>query len=160
MLYVCLIQTKCHQYWPSERVSAYESIRVQLQKELVLADYTIRTMSVQCEQQKYERIVTQFHFTVWPDHGVPEHPTSLLQFVRRVMAASSDKRAILVHCSAGVGRTGTFISLFTQLQRIQDENNVDIFNFVRSMRYNRCSMVQTEVRQQLLNLNDIIISTT
>ena len=123
----------------------YETIRVQLQEELTLADYTIRTMSVQREQEKTERIVTQFHFTVWPDHGVPEHPTSLLQFVRRVMASSSDNNPVLVHCSAGVGRTGTFISLFTQLQRIRAENNVDIFNFVRSMRFNRCSMVQTEV---------------
>ena len=123
----------------------YETIRVQLQEELTLADYTIRTMSVQREQEKTERIVTQFHFTVWPDHGVPEHPTSLLQFVRRVMATSSDNNPVLVHCSAGVGRTGTFISLFTQLQRIRAENNVDIFNFVRSMRFNRCSMVQTEV---------------
>ncbi len=113
----------------------------------MLADYTIRNLSVQCDQEKTERIVTQFHFTVWPDHGVPEHPTSLLQFVRRVMTANADSEPpILVHCSAGVGRTGTFITLYTQLQRIQAENNVDIFNFVRSMRYNRCSMVQTEVR--------------
>lgn len=125
----------------------FENFRVQLQEELMLADYTIRNLSVQCDQEKTERIVTQFHFTVWPDHGVPEHPTSLLQFVRRVMTANADSEPpILVHCSAGVGRTGTFITLYTQLQRIQAENNVDIFNFVRSMRYNRCSMVQTEVR--------------
>lgn len=136
---------KCHKYWPTNKTAVYESIRVQLQEDLTLADYTIRTMSVQHEQDKEERIVTQFHFTVWPDHGVPEHPTSLLQFVRRVMTANCDMGPILVHCSAGVGRTGTFITLFTQLQRIRMENNVDIFNFVRSMRYNRCCMVQTEV---------------
>ena len=140
------VQLKCHQYWPSERTTVYENIRVQLQEELVLADYTIRTLSIQCDQEKTERIITQFHFTVWPDHGVPEHPTSLLQFVRRVMAAGNpDSGPTLVHCSAGVGRTGTFITLYTQLQRIHEERNVDIFNFVRSMRYNRCCMVQTEV---------------
>ena len=139
------MQLKCHQYWPSENVIIYENIRVTLQEELALADFTIRTLSVQHEQDKDERIVTQFHYTVWPDHGVPDHPTSLLQFVRRVMASSSEKGPVLVHCSAGVGRTGTFITLFTQLQRIKEENNVDIFNFVRNMRYNRCSMVQTEV---------------
>lgn len=48
--------------------------------------------------------------------------------------------------SAGVGRTGTFIALYAQLQRIEQENNVDIFGFVRSMRYKRNSMVQTEVK--------------
>ena len=100
---------------------------------------------MQHEADKKERIVVQFHFTVWPDHGVPEHPTSLLQFVRRVIATNQNTGPVLVHCSAGVGRTGTFITLFTQLQRIQAEGNVDIFNFVRNMRNNRCCMVQTEV---------------
>ena len=100
---------------------------------------------MQHETDKKERIVVQFHFTVWPDHGVPEHPTSLLQFVRRVIATNQNTGPVLVHCSAGVGRTGTFITLFTQLQRIQAEGNVDIFNFVRNMRNNRCCMVQTEV---------------
>ena len=121
-------------------------MRVHLQEEVILADYTIRTFSVQHEGHKTEKIVTQYHFTVWPDHGVPDYPTSLLLFVRRVTAANYDSASpIIVHCSAGVGRTGTFITLFTQLQRIKEENNVDIFNFVQSMRYNRCCMVQTEV---------------
>lgn len=137
---------KCHQYWPSEKEGLYECICVRLKEDVTLADYSIRTFSVLNNQDKKERILTQFHFTVWPDHGVPEYPTSLLQFVRRVMASSPEAGPMLVHCSAGVGRTGTFISLFTQLQRIQAESNVDIFNFVRNMRYKRCCMVQTEVR--------------
>ena len=124
------------------------NLHVQLQEELTLAEYTIRTLSLQEESSKSdERIITQFHFTVWPDHGVPDYPTALLHFVRRVMAASAElKSPVVVHCSAGVGRTGTFITLFTQLQRVKSEGNFDIFNFVRSMRYNRCCMVQTEVR--------------
>ena len=52
---------------------------------------------------------------------------------------------MVVHCSAGVGRTGTFITLYTQLQRIKAEKNVDVFGFVRSMRKRRCYMVQTAV---------------
>ena len=124
----------------------YGRLRVQLHEELALAEYTMRTLSLQHETSKTERIISQYHFTVWPDHGVPDHPTALLQFVRRVMTASRDSKGpVVVHCSAGVGRTGTFVTLFTQLQRIEKEANVDVFNFVRSMRYNRCSMVQTEV---------------
>ena len=142
------LQIKCHQYWPKEKTSLYGNIRVQLQEEVALAEYTIRTFSVQSEADKSERIITQFHYTIWPDHGVPDYPTSLLHFVRRVMFASREQSApIVVHCSAGVGRTGTFITLFTQLQRIKDEGTVDIFNFVRGMRYRRCCMVQTEVRR-------------
>jgi netrin-G3 ligand len=118
-----------------------------MQEELSLAEYTIRTFSLQTDTSKTERIVTQYHFTIWPDHGVPDYPTALLQFVRRVVSASNEEKApIVVHCSAGVGRTGTFITLFSQLQRVKSEENIDIFNFVRSMRYNRCCMVQTEVR--------------
>ncbi len=140
---------KCHKYWPDEKSGLYGRVRVHLQEELTLADYTIRTFSAHQEGSKTERIITQFHFTVWPDHGVPDYPTSLLQFVRRVMGASSSPSdgagPIVVHCSAGVGRTGTFITLFTQLQKIKAEGIIDIFNFVRKMRANRIYMVQTEV---------------
>ena len=77
----------------------FDSIRVSFQESLVLAEYTIRTFSLQMDGSKEERIVKQFHYTVWPDHGVPEYPTPLLQFVRKV-AASNPMNAgpIVVHC--------------------------------------------------------------
>ena len=116
---------------------------------LVLAEYTVRTFSLPKEGSKVERIVRQFHFTVWPDHGVPEYPAQLLHFVYKVMLENPTRNGpMVVHCSAGVGRTGTFITLFTQLQRIRAERSVDIFGFVRSMRRRRCYMVQTEVRME------------
>jgi netrin-G3 ligand len=106
----------------------------------------VRTFSLQKAGNKTERIVRQYHFTVWPDHGVPEYPAQLLHFVYKVMLENPTKNGpLVVHCSAGVGRTGTFITLFTQLQRIQAEGTVDVFGFVRSMRAKRCYMVQTEV---------------
>ena len=121
-------------------------MRVHIQEILVLAEYTVRTFSVTKDDSKDERIVTQYHYTIWPDHGVPEYPTSLLHFVRKVMVSNPPNSGpIVVHCSAGVGRTGTFITLFNQLRRIDNEKNVNVFNFVRSMRRNRCCMVQTEV---------------
>jgi len=95
---------------------------------------------------KEERIIKQFHYTTWPDFGVPEHPTPVLRFTRRVLANDQqDAGPIVVHCSAGVGRSGTFITLHSQLQRIGTEATIDIFPFVRQMRYRRCHMVQTEV---------------
>ena len=116
------------------------------QETLQLAEYTVRTFSLQRENSKEERIVRQFHFTAWPDHGVPEYPSPLLGFVRKVMNSNPQNAGpMVVHCSAGVGRTGTFITLHCQLQKIQTEGTLDIFGFVRGMRRNRCFMVQTEV---------------
>ena len=112
----------------------------------MLAAYTVRTFSLHMEGTKVERIVRQFHFTIWPDHGVPEEPSPLLHFVRKVTASNSPNAGpMVVHCSAGVGRTGTFITLQSQLLRIDQEKSLDIFNFVQSMRRRRCFMVQTEV---------------
>ena len=124
----------------------YGEVRVTLQESLVLAAYTVRTFSLQMEGNKMERVLRQFHFTIWPDHGVPDEPSPLLHFVRAVMKSNSPNAGpMVVHCSAGVGRTGTFITLHTELQRIEKEGRVDIFNTVQGMRKRRCFMVQTEV---------------
>jgi protein tyrosine phosphatase len=138
-------RTKCHQYWPEDKSGLFGRIRVHLQESLVLTDYTQRCFSLQMNSSKEERIVVQYHYTVWPDHGVPEYPTSLLHFVRKTMSVNPENSGpIVVHCSAGVGRTGTFITLFSQLQRMKEEKNFDIFGYVRGMRYKRNCMVQTE----------------
>lgn len=93
------------------------------------------------------REVRQFHFTVWPDHGVPKYGTALLSFQKRIDKFHNRKShgPMVVHCSAGVGRTGTFITIDTQLQKIRHEGILDIFNFVRHLRYCRNYMVQTQV---------------
>ena len=79
---------------------------------------------------------------------MPEYPSPLLGFVRKVMNSNPQNAGpMVVHCSAGVGRTGTFITLHCQLQKRQAEGTLDIFGFVRGMRRNRCFMVQTEVMQ-------------
>ena len=129
------------------------NIRIIHQETLQLADYIVRTFSLQRDNSKEERIVRQFHFTVWPDHGVPVYPSPLLGFVRKVMATNPNNAGpMVVHCSAGVGRTGTFITLFCQLQQIKNEGTLDIFGFVRGMRRKRCFMVQTEVCVSTLKL--------
>ena len=91
--------------------------------------------------------VTQYHFTSWPDHGVPKFATSLISFIRRVQKGHNKDagRPLLVHCSAGVGRTGTFITLDAMLERIKGDKTVNVYEFVRNMRQRRVLMVQTLV---------------
>ncbi|NXY51166.1 PTPRS phosphatase, partial [Ceuthmochares aereus] len=92
-----------------------------------------------------KREVRQFQFTAWPDHGVPEYPTPFLAFLRRVKTCNpSDAGPIVVHCSAGVGRTGCFIVIDAMLERIKHEKTVDIYGHVTLMRSQRNYMVQTE----------------
>ena len=99
------------------------------------------------EPTKPPHKVIHCHYLGWPDHGVPEYATSLLGFLKRVRKSHpySSLATMLVHCSAGVGRTGTFITLDVMLQKIKHERCVDVYQFVMDMRKRRCQMVQTEV---------------
>ena len=91
--------------------------------------------------------VTQLHYLNWPDHGVPTNAMSIVNFIKQVnkVHPSSHQYPLLVHCSAGVGRTGTFIVLDSMMQRIKAEGNVNIFEFVMKLRTKRMRMVQREV---------------
>ncbi|MBN3309778.1 PTPRJ phosphatase, partial [Amia calva] len=93
------------------------------------------------------RSLTQFHFTAWPDHGVPEGTSPLTRFrtlVRQHIDISPTRAPLLVHCSAGVGRTGTLIALDTLLQQAETHGSVGVAAFVHKMRLSRPLMVQTE----------------
>ena len=98
----------------------------------------------------------QFQFTAWPDHGVPDYPTPLLIFMRRVKAATpSESGPTIVHCSAGVGRTGAFIVIDAMLERIKHEKTVDIYGHVTCLRAKRNYMVQTE--DQYIFIHDALL---
>lgn len=91
----------------------------------------------------------QFHYLAWPDHGVPYSPDPLLAFrkmLRQWMDQTTDGGPPIVHCSAGVGRTGTLIALDVLLRQLECEGLVGPFSFVKKMRESRPLMVQTEVR--------------
>ncbi len=89
---------------------------------------------------------TQYHFTTWPDHGVPEYATPILGFHRRVKSQHQpSKGPILLHCSAGVGRTGTYIVIDNVLDQIATEGQVDISGTVVKARNQRMKLVQTQV---------------
>ncbi|KAL8625683.1 hypothetical protein ACOMHN_043958 [Nucella lapillus] len=133
---------KCEQYWPEEGCQQYGPISVQLMDTDELPDFTIRTfLLTKGGQSKY---LKQFHFTTWPDHGVPRFGHSLLLFRQKIRAYDNlDNGAVIVHCSAGVGRTGTYISIDTQLERARAEGIIDVHNFVQLMRTQRVNMVQS-----------------
>lgn len=81
-------RTKCHQYWPSEGGKAYGDIQVTLMQIVELSDFTIRTFTLKKANSRSERTLHQYHYTVWPDHGVPSCPTSLLTFVKKASGAN------------------------------------------------------------------------
>ena len=90
--------------------------------------------------------VTQWHYLGWPDHGCPQYATSLISFIRQFHKThKKDGSPVLVHCSAGVGRTGTFIVLDSILERLIAEDTINVYEFLRQMRTKRVFMVQTLV---------------
>ncbi|XP_057193353.1 receptor-type tyrosine-protein phosphatase T isoform X4 [Triplophysa rosa] len=137
-------RVKCVRYWPDE-TEVYGDIKVTLIETEPLAEYVIRTFTVQKKGHHEMREIRQFHFTSWPDHGVPCYATGLLGFIRQVKFLNPpDAGPIVVHCSAGAGRTGCFIAVDIMLDMAESEGVVDIFNCIRELRSQRVNMVQTE----------------
>nr|XP_020471463.1 receptor-type tyrosine-protein phosphatase beta-like isoform X2 [Monopterus albus] len=142
-------RVKCDHYWPCDQDPLYYGdLIVQMLSESVLPEWTIREFNICSEEQlSFTRLVRQFHYTVWPDHGVPETTQSLIQFVRTVrdyVNRTPGSGPTVVHCSAGVGRTGTFIVLDRVLQQLNSKDTLDIYGSVFDLRLHRSHMVQTE----------------
>ncbi|XP_062419360.1 protein tyrosine phosphatase receptor type Fa isoform X4 [Pungitius pungitius] len=138
-------RVKCDQYWPSRGTETYGMIQVAMLDTVDLATYSVRTFALYKNGSSEKREVRQFQFMAWPDHGVPEYPTPTLAFLRRVKACNPpDAGPMVVHCSAGVGRTGCFIVIEAMLERMKHEKSVDIYGHVTCMRAQRNYMVQTE----------------
>ncbi|XP_038143616.1 receptor-type tyrosine-protein phosphatase F-like isoform X11 [Cyprinodon tularosa] len=138
-------RVKCDQYWPSRGTETYGMIQVTMLDTVELATYSVRTFLLYKSGSTEKREVRQFQFMAWPDHGVPEYPTPILAFLRRVKACNPpDAGPMVVHCSAGVGRTGCFIVIDAMLERMKHEKTVDIYGHVTCMRSQRNYMVQTE----------------
>ncbi|EMP33418.1 Receptor-type tyrosine-protein phosphatase mu [Chelonia mydas] len=146
---------KCCKYWPDD-TEIYKDIKVTLIETELLAEYVIRTFAVEKRGAHEIREIRQFHFTGWPDHGVPYHATGLLGFVRQVKSKSPPNAGpLVVHCSAGAGRTGCFIVIDIMLDMAEREGVVDIYNCVRELRSRRVNMVQTE--EQYVFIHDAIL---
>ncbi|XP_030562670.1 tyrosine-protein phosphatase 99A isoform X3 [Drosophila novamexicana] len=153
---------KCDMYWPKDGVETYGVIQVKLVEEEVMSTYTVRTLQIKHlklkkkKQCNLEKLVYQYHYTNWPDHGTPDHPLPVLNFIKKSSAANpAEAGPIVVHCSAGVGRTGTYIVLDAMLKQIQQKSIVNVFGFLRHIRAQRNFLVQTE--EQYIFLHDALV---
>ncbi|XP_071501785.1 receptor-type tyrosine-protein phosphatase T-like [Diadema antillarum] len=142
---------QCKRYWPQESLSiTIGKLSISSYKEHTYFDRVIRELVVQKGRDGEKRTITQFHYLSWPDMGVPEYYTTLLDFVEAVlhhhatMSPADRTRPMLVHCSVGAGRTGTFLALYNMLCMMRETGKVDIFGFVNQMRENRIEMIQTQ----------------
>ncbi|CAB3242766.1 unnamed protein product [Arctia plantaginis] len=163
---------KCDMYWPAGGAGSaaeFGGVRVTLLHEDVRAAYTVRHMRVHklpldCaggsspgseesgDSRGAGRVVVQYHYTVWPDHGTPRHPLAVLPFVK---AAAKHPATVLVHCSAGVGRTGTYIVLDAQLNQLKLTGTLSPLGFLCRARTQRNHLVQTE--EQYVFVHDALL---
>lgn len=158
-------KTKCTQYWPSNIGESIEhgSVHVCLQKEEIFSDYIVRDLLVSgvCNRKIRTR---QYHYTAWSDHHVPQSYNDLLTFIQTVKNRERKKgiSSVVVHCSAGVGRTGIFIALYNIQEAVGQGTSISVYRVVNEMREYRPHMVQTfsQYRYIYLSILEIIMGCT
>uniref|UniRef100_A0A4X1VFU7 Tyrosine-protein phosphatase non-receptor type 20 n=1 Tax=Sus scrofa TaxID=9823 RepID=A0A4X1VFU7_PIG len=157
--------SKCHHYWPVSMKKPLElkSCRIFLENYQILQYFVIRIFQVVRKSTGISHFVKHLQFTKWPDHGTPASAEDFIKYVRYVRK-SHLTGPLIVHCSAGVGRTGVFLCVDVVFCAIEKSFSFNIMNIVGQMRQQRCGMIQTkeqyifcykivlEVLQKLLTL--------
>ncbi|KAH0621285.1 hypothetical protein JD844_022407 [Phrynosoma platyrhinos] len=138
-------RVKCHQYWPEPSgSSSYGNFQITCHSEEGNPAYVFREMTL-CNLEKNEnRQLTQIQYIAWPDHGVPDDSSDFLDFVCLVRKKRAGREEpVVVHCSAGIGRTGVLITMETAMCLIECSQPVYPLDIVRTMRDQRAMMIQT-----------------
>ncbi|XP_034007590.1 tyrosine-protein phosphatase non-receptor type 1-like [Trematomus bernacchii] len=143
---------KCAQYWPQreERDAVFEDTNFKLTfvSEDVKSYYTVRQLELENLSTAETREILHFHYTTWPDFGVPESPASFLNFLFKVRESGclTSEGPVVVHCSAGIGRSGTFClvdSCLLLMSARKDPSSVRIREVLLEMRRYRMGLIQT-----------------
>ncbi|XP_078812246.1 tyrosine-protein phosphatase non-receptor type 11 isoform X2 [Oryzias latipes] len=151
-------KSKCVKYWPDmSALKEYGAMRVRNVRETSAHDYILRELKLsKVGQGNTERTVWQYHFRAWPDHGVPTDPGGVLDFLEEVnlkQESIADAGPIVVHCSAGIGRTGTFIVIDILIDVIREKGvdcDMDVPKTIQMVRSKRSGMVQTEAQYRFI----------
>ncbi|XP_046554314.1 uncharacterized protein LOC124263694 isoform X2 [Haliotis rubra] len=141
-------KVKCEQYWPNAGVMNTDHFKVEVDVTQVRASFTTRHMKVTSKTTGENWSVIQFHFTSWPDHGVPD-TLALVHYIWLVRQTVAERAGpLLVHCSAGIGRTGTYIAVDSLIDQAREEGVVDVLGYVTVMRGQRKNMIQTAAQYE------------
>ncbi|XP_074539510.1 tyrosine-protein phosphatase non-receptor type 3 isoform X1 [Halichoeres trimaculatus] len=144
-------RTKCHQYWPHPpEVKDYGHVRVKCHSEECNLAYVTRQFTLTHTQRGEERAVTHLQYVAWPDHGVPDDPSDFLLFISSVRERRKGEEPLMVHCSAGIGRTGVLITMETALTLLDQGQPVFPLDIVKTLRDQRAMMVQTTSQFQFV----------
>ncbi|XP_077454653.1 tyrosine-protein phosphatase non-receptor type 3 isoform X1 [Stigmatopora argus] len=144
-------RTKCHQYWPHPpEVKDYGPMRVKCHSEECNLAYVTRQFTLTHTQLGEERAVTHLQYVAWPDHGVPDDPSDFLLFVTSARERRRAEEPLIVHCSAGIGRTGVLITMETGLTLLDRGLPVFPLDIVKTLRDQRAMMIQTTCQYQFV----------
>ncbi|CAH0669318.1 unnamed protein product [Spodoptera exigua] len=157
-------KVKCERYWPElNKTEVFKKFTVHNEFESSTPDYTLRRFVVTKKDEcSVKRTIYHFHFTAWPDHGVPSEPGRVLNILldvnyrlQQIMTGPDPpaQAVVCVHCSAGIGRTGTFIVIDMILDQIRKEGfdcEIDIHRTVQMVRDQRSGMVQNEAQYKFI----------
>ncbi|NWX78843.1 PTN4 phosphatase, partial [Alca torda] len=138
-------RVKCHQYWPEPSgSSSYGNFQITCHSEEGNPAYVFREMTLTNLEKEESRQLTQIQYIAWPDHGVPDDSSDFLDFVCLVRKKRAGREEpVVVHCSAGIGRTGVLITMETAMCLIECNQPVYPLDIVRTMRDQRAMMIQT-----------------
>uniref|UniRef100_A0A8C1CSE9 protein-tyrosine-phosphatase n=2 Tax=Cyprinus carpio TaxID=7962 RepID=A0A8C1CSE9_CYPCA len=137
-------RTKCHQYWPHPpEVRDYGYLQVCCHSEECNLAYVTREITLTNTQSGQQRSITHLQYVAWPDHGVPEDSSDFLDFVQSMRSMRKESVPLMVHCSAGIGRTGVLITMETAMTLMEKEKPVYPLEIITLMREQRAMLVQT-----------------